>query len=98
MQSPLVVAIDEAMLFIKKHISVGYEFDGSLSRKEKWQYLLVAIRELLLNTVVHRDYKQASDITIKIFDDQIHFISPGKLIGGQTFADFNGSSYRLSCS
>jgi ATP-dependent DNA helicase RecG len=35
-----------------------------------------ALRELLLNAVVHRDYKNTSDIVIKIFDDRIVFTSP----------------------
>ena len=33
-KSPLVVAIDEAMTFIKKSISLRYDFTGDLRRKE----------------------------------------------------------------
>ncbi|MCK4816645.1 putative DNA binding domain-containing protein, partial [bacterium] len=74
-KDPLIVAIEDVMLFIKKHITLAYEFNGGLERKEKWEYPLEAIRELLLNAVVHRDYKQASDIVIKIFDGRIIFTS-----------------------
>lgn len=35
-------------------VNLSYSFDGSLERKERWQYPLEALRELLLNAVVHR--------------------------------------------
>ncbi len=69
-KAPLFNALEEALIFIKKHINLSYEFDGSLERKEIWQYPLDVIRELLLNAVVHRDYKHSTDVVIKIFDDQ----------------------------
>lgn len=60
-KSPLVNAVEEAMHFIKKNIQVRFEFDGQLQRIEKWQYPLEAIRELLLNAIIHRDYHQPTD-------------------------------------
>jgi ATP-dependent DNA helicase RecG len=92
-KEPLVTALDEAMLFIKKHINLSYHFDGSLQRKERWQYPLEGLRELLLNAVVHRDYKSASDVVIKIFDDRIVFTNPGRLMGNLTVADLQRDDY-----
>ena len=48
-KGPMVVAVEEAMTFIKKHINLSYHFDGSIQRKKRWQYPLEALRELLLN-------------------------------------------------
>ena len=48
---------------------------------------------MLLNAVVHRDYKCASDIVIKIFDDHIVFTSPGKLFGNLTIEDLKRDDY-----
>ncbi len=93
LKAPLTTALDEAMVFIKKHINLSYDFDGSLQRKEHWQYPLEALRELLLNAVVHRDYKNASDIVIKIFDDRIVFTSPGRLFGNLTIEDLQRDDY-----
>ncbi len=62
--SPLVSAVDEAMDFIKKNISIRYEFSGELRRKEIWQYPLSVIRELLLNSVIHKDYRNPTDVII----------------------------------
>ncbi|WP_274428045.1 ATP-binding protein [Desulfosarcina sp. BuS5] len=68
------------MKFLVSHISVAFEFDGSLPRRERFAYPLPALREALLNAVVHRDYANSSDIQIKIFDDRITIFSPGKLL------------------
>jgi len=92
-KDPLLKALDEAEIFIKKHINLSYAFDGSLQRKELWQYPLESIRELLLNAVVHRDYKNSSDIVIKIFDDRILFTNPGRIYGNLTIEDLKRGDY-----
>jgi ATP-dependent DNA helicase RecG len=92
-KKPLLEALDEAMIFIKKHINLSFEFDGSLERIERWQYPLEAIRELLLNAIVHRDYKNTSDIIIKIFDDKIILTNPGILYGNLTLQDLEKDDY-----
>jgi len=76
-KSPLFRAVDEALVFIKKHINLSYHFNGGRERKERWQYPLEALRELVLNAVVHRVYKNISDIVIKIFDERIMISNPG---------------------
>ena len=90
----LFEAVEQAMKFIISHISVAFEFDGSLKRKERFAYPLPAVREALINAVVHRDYTNHSDIQIKIFDNQITIFSPGKLYGGLTVADLNTDTYQ----
>jgi ATP-dependent DNA helicase RecG len=92
-KAPLLTALEEAMIFIKKHINLSYEFDGSLERKEVWQYPLDVIREFLLNAVVHRDYKHSTDIVIKIFDNRIVFSNPGTLFGKLTLKDLEKDDY-----
>ena len=74
-------------------INLSFHFDGSLERKERWQYPLDVIRELLLNAVVHRDYKHSTDIVIKIFDDRIIFINPGTLYGSLNLGDIERDDY-----
>ena len=59
-------------------------------------YPLPALREALLNAVVHRDYKDGSDIQIKILDDRISIFSPGIFYGGLTVADIQTDNYRSS--
>jgi ATP-dependent DNA helicase RecG len=47
----------------------------------------------LLNAVVHRDYKNTSDIVIKIFDDRIRISNPGRLYGNLTIDDLQRDDY-----
>ncbi len=91
--SPLFVAVDEALTYIKKHINLSYSFDGSRERHERWQYPLEALRELVLNAVVHRDYKSPSDVIIKVFDDRITISNPGRLYGKIRIADLKRDDY-----
>jgi ATP-dependent DNA helicase RecG len=90
----LFEAVDAAMKFIISYIGVSFEFDGSLQRKERFAYPLPAIREAFLNAVVHRDYANASDIQIKIFDDKITIFSPGKLYDGITVDALSTDNYQ----
>lgn len=48
------------------------------------EYPLSAIRELVLDAVVHRDYTSPGDIQIKIFNKSITFFNPGNLYDGLT--------------
>ena len=90
----LFEAVEQSMKLIVSHISVAFEFDGGIQRKERFAYPLPALRETLLNAVVHRDYASPSDIQIKIFDDRITFFNPGKLYGGLTIADLKTDHYQ----
>ncbi|MDZ7892205.1 MAG: putative DNA binding domain-containing protein [Rhodoferax sp.] len=92
----LFEAVDQAMKFIVSYVAVAFEFDGSIQRKERYAYLLPALREALLNAVVHRDYTDGSDIQVKIFDKQITIFSPGTFFGKLTVADVQADSYQSS--
>lgn len=60
------------------------------------RYPLPALREALLNAVIHRNYTDGSDIQIKIFDDKISIFSPGTFYGGISVADIQSDNYRSS--
>ncbi|UUZ68385.1 putative DNA binding domain-containing protein [Polaromonas sp. P2-4] len=92
----LFEVVEQSMTFIVSHISVAFEFDGSIQRKERFAYPLPALREALLNAVVHRSYTDPSDIQIKIFDDRITLFSPGTFYGGISIADIQADNYRSS--
>ena len=85
--------IDEIMAFIKKHLKVEYIITGALQRTERFDYPLDAIREIVVNMVVHRDYRDSSASIIKIFDNRIEFYNPGKLYDGITVQDLLSGNY-----
>ncbi len=45
------------------------------------QYPPEAIWEIIVNAMIHRDYSISDDVQIRIFDNRIEVISPGKLPG-----------------
>jgi ATP-dependent DNA helicase RecG len=77
--------VKEAEQAIKNLIYVEYKIKDELTREDIWDYPLDAIREALLNSIVHRDYfKYVIQTQIKISEDQIWFFNPGGLFGGLT--------------
>jgi len=74
--------VDMCVEFIQKHISKRYVITGKPQRDEVWEYPSEAIREIVINMIVHRDYQATSDSTIKIHNDRIEFFNPGALPEG----------------
>lgn len=82
-----VIAVEEAINFIKKHFMRAMEISG-VRRHEQWNIPLVAIREAVINAIVHADYAQrGSPIRIAIFDDRIEIENPGLIPFNLTFED-----------
>src|SRR5262249_35304650 len=57
------------------------------------RYPTEAIKEIVVNAVIHRDYSLGDDIHIKIFDDRIDITSPGKLPGYVTIENIYDERY-----
>ena len=93
-KSTLFEAVEESMRFIISHLKVAFEFTGEIERKEIFEYPIKAIRELLLNAIVHRDYTSPIDIQIKIFDNSITMFNPGKLYGDLTIEELHTDEYQ----
>ena len=66
---------------IDRYNSTKAEFEG-LRRIDKRNYPTSAIREALLNSIVHRDYAYSASTLISIFDDRIEFVTIGGLVKG----------------
>lgn len=92
----LFEAVEDTMKFIKTYMMVSYEFNGEIKRVKKWDYPLKALREVVLNAIVHRDYREPSDIQIKIYDDKIVISSPGGLYGDMTLEKIKQKNYQPS--
>jgi ATP-dependent DNA helicase RecG len=91
---PLFETVEEIMRYIKSQIKFAFEITGKTTqRTEIPEYPLDAIRELVLNAVIHRDYLSSADIQIKIFDNYITFFNPGKLHHELSIEDLKTDSY-----
>lgn len=83
-KTDLFTEVDGVMQFIQKHINKAYIITGRPQREERWDYPLDAIREIVVNAVIHRDYTSPQDSVVKIYDDKIEIFNPGKLPDGIT--------------
>lgn len=71
----------ECYSFIDRYNRTRSEFEG-LNRIDIRDYPTTAIRESLLNSIVHRDYSFSGSTLISIFDDRIEFVTIGGLVRG----------------
>lgn len=80
----LPFAIHEIIHFIEKNTRLEGKI-GKVQRKDIAEYPPLAIREAVINALLHADYgMKGCHIQIAIFDDRIEFINPGGLPFGQT--------------
>jgi ATP-dependent DNA helicase RecG len=60
---------------------------SGLDRIEQYDYPEIAVREAMLNAIVHRDYGFSGSIIISLYDDRIEFVSLGGLMPGLRVED-----------
>lgn len=73
--------VDDVYRYISLLNNRSVDFDG-LYRVESLDYPEYAVREALMNAVVHRDYDYSGSILINLFHDRMEFISLGGLVKG----------------
>ena len=69
-EDPLYEQIDGAYKFVLNYLSMAVEIDGVVHR-EKYELLHKAIRELIINAVIHRNYQMSSSVQVAIYDDRV---------------------------
>lgn len=75
--------IEEAFQFVLRNIHLGARFQG-IYRQDVYEIPPDAIRELIINAVVHRSYLEHGNIQVAVYDNRLEITSPGKLPMGQT--------------
>lgn len=75
--------IEQAYQYVLRNIHMGARFAG-VYRQDVYEIPPDAIRELIVNAVVHRSYIDHSSIQIAIYDNRLEITSPGRLPMGQT--------------
>lgn len=82
----LLSQLEEAYDFIDRYNRTRAEF-SRLDRIDMRDYPTEAVREALLNAIVHREYSYSSSTLISIFDDRIEFVTIGGLVKGVSLED-----------
>jgi len=69
--------MEQVEAFVKNHINLRGEIKG-LQRIDTYEIPEEALREALINALIHRDYtNQGRDIKVGVYDDIVNIVSPG---------------------
>lgn len=83
--------LTEALTFCKRNMKVRTIIDPMTGeRKDRAEYPIEAIREAVLNALIHRDYShftEGTPVQIDFFEDRLEIHSPGGLYGRMTIED-----------
>ena len=71
--------VDRAVDFVRRNSAVSSRLEGA-RRVERRDYPEEAIREVVVNSLAHRDYSiEGADAMLSIFSDRLEIQSPGRL-------------------
>lgn len=77
--------VEQAVNFVRRNTAVTAHLQDGATRQEQWAYPEEAVREVLVNALVHRDYLlSGTNIELSIYRDRLEVISPGRLPNGIT--------------
>jgi predicted HTH transcriptional regulator len=90
-----VPAIEQAVSFVERNTRLGMSI-GRLTRRDAPAVPPAALREALVNAVVHADYAQrGAPIRVAVFDDRVEVENPGILLPGLTIEELREGLSRV---
>lgn len=76
--------LDEAERFVARNTKTAVVVDGEGVRRDRTEYPMRAVREAILNALIHRDYSEHSEtspIRVEIYRDRLEVSSKGGIYG-----------------
>ena len=91
----LLTILRELDVFVKANVVERPAMVSSLRERKMMDFPVVAIREFLMNAIMHRSYESTAPIRFYWFSDRIEIQNPGGLYGEATVENFPmQNSYR----
>jgi ATP-dependent DNA helicase RecG len=83
-EGPAFTLLENTMAFLRRHVPIAAEFPaGRLPRDSKPRYPFNALREGLVNALVHRDYAAFSgSVSVSVYPDRVEIWNTGRLPRG----------------
>lgn len=83
----IIMLLKESTSFVKNNSKKAWKIEG-LNRIEFIDYPEDAVREAIVNALVHRDYGIiGSEIHIDMYDDRLEIVSPGGMYDGKNIQE-----------
>ncbi|SDK16602.1 ATP-dependent DNA helicase RecG [Actinopolyspora mzabensis] len=82
-EGPIPVILDEALIALRRNMSRRSTVLGA-GRADTWEYPEAALREAIVNALVHRDYSAIShgtQVQVEMYPDRLVIRNPGGLHG-----------------
>ena len=95
MNGTLYQQYQKSMIWLKSKLDVRYDIEGEggKPRKELWEIPETAFKEIIINSLAHRDYyDKGARITIEVFDDRVEISNPGGLVSAVPRSEFGKRS------
>jgi len=90
----LLTQFNQTIMFLKKHLNLRSEIKG-VNREDIYEIPLEALREAVVNALMHRDYSiTGTQVSVEIYDDRVEIINPGGLPAGLPRRAFGAMSVR----
>lgn len=80
----------QACAFVERNMRKKTIINAQGQREDKTEYPIIAIRELIINALAHRDYSLYSlniPVCLTMYRDKIEIVNPGGLFGRATIRD-----------
>ncbi len=89
LEGSLSALVDGALAFVGAHSSALPDASAAAApaqpsdpRSDTREYPMAAVREALINALVHRDLRRPARVQVRVFDDRLEIWSPGGLPEG----------------
>ncbi|MCC8151978.1 MAG: putative DNA binding domain-containing protein [Lachnospiraceae bacterium] len=85
----LITLLGNAELFIRNNSKNAWTIRG-MRREENSDYPFKAVREVLVNALIHRDYQIiGTEVHVDMYDDRLEITSPGGMLNGSRIQDLD---------
>ena len=88
--------VSQVEQILRNYVAIRYDFPadresgtsaGAMQREESWEFPYKAVREAVINALIHRDYTSTGLVQIRVYDDRMVISNPGGLPPGLTVGE-----------
>ena len=87
----LYATFEDCMVYLQAKLNTAL-IPHALGRDERLELPEDALREALVNAIVHRDYRSTANVQVYVFRDRVEIVTPGGLPAGMREEDLGTKS------